>query len=93
MIDDGLIEDSERMVEVAVDLKLWQVAKTGFDDAPLAALKARGIPTCNCPGSTSGVALGECAMMFIMMLARRYNECVRTISSTRRPGGNRWGEN
>lgn len=75
VIDDGLIENSEQLVELAVDLKLWQVAKTGFDDAPLPALKARGIPTCNCPGSTSGVALGECAMMFIIMLARRFNDC------------------
>ena len=75
VIDDGLIENSEQVVETATDLKLWQVAKTGFDDAPLAALKARGIPTCNCPGSTNGAALGECAMMFIMMLARRYNDC------------------
>ena len=75
VIDDGLIENPERMVKVAVDLKLWQVAKTGFDDAPLAALKVRGIPTCNCPGYTSGVALGECAMMFIIMLMRRFNDC------------------
>jgi D-3-phosphoglycerate dehydrogenase len=75
VIDDGLIENSERMVEAAVDLQLWQVAKTGFDDTPLAALKDRGIPACNCPGSTSGVALGECAMMFIMMLTRRFVDC------------------
>ena len=58
-----------------MNLKLWQVAKTGFDFAPLAALKAKGIPTCNFPGATSGISLGECAMMFILMLARRYNEC------------------
>ena len=73
VIDDGLIENTEQMVEAAMDLKLWQVAKTGFDDAPLAALKAKGIPTCNCPGVTSGISLAECAMMFILMLTRHYN--------------------
>ena len=82
VIDDGLIENPEQMVEVAMDLKLWQVAKTGFDDAPLAALKARGIPTCNCPGITSGIALGECAMMFILMLARHYNGCQDNFFNT-----------
>ena len=51
VIDDGLIENTEQMVEAAMDLKLWQVAQTGFDHAPLAALKAKGIPTCNCPGA------------------------------------------
>jgi len=74
VIDDGLIDGSEQVVEIAAGLKLWQVAKTGFDDAPLAALQASGIPTCNCPGYTSGAALGECAMMLILMLARRYND-------------------
>lgn len=75
VIDDELIENTEQMIEAAMNLKLWQVAKTGFDFAPLAALKAKGIPTCNFPGATSGISLGECAMMFILMLARRYNEC------------------
>ena len=75
VIDDGLIENTEQMVEAAMDLKLWQVAQTGFDHAPLAALKAKCIPTSNCPGATSGISLGECAMMFIMMLSRRFNDC------------------
>lgn len=75
VIDDGLIENTEQMVEAALNLRLWQVAKTGFDDAPLAALKAKRIPTCNCPGVTSGTSLAECAMMFMLMLTRHYNGC------------------
>ena len=75
VIDDELIENTEQMVEAAADLKLWQVVKTGFDEVPLTALKAKGIPTCNCPGDTSSKALAECAMMFILMLTRDYNGC------------------
>ena len=37
VIDDGLIENTQQMVDAATDLKLWQVPKTGFDDAPLTA--------------------------------------------------------
>jgi lactate dehydrogenase-like 2-hydroxyacid dehydrogenase len=43
VIDDGLIENSEQVVETATDLKLWQVAKTGFDDVTRQIMNARRI--------------------------------------------------
>src|SRR5262245_59348739 len=52
--------------------RLWQVLGTGVDHFDLEHWRALQIPVANCPGQFSGVALGECAMLFILLLARRY---------------------
>lgn len=53
-------------------IKLWQVLGTGVDHFPLAYWNQLHIPVDNTPGQFSSVALAECAMMFILMLTRRY---------------------
>lgn len=54
-------------------LKLWQVLGTGTDKFDLDYWREKQIPVANTPGQFSSVALAECAMMFILMLARKYN--------------------
>ena len=63
------------MIEAAKDAKLWQVHGTGVDHLDLDAFNRRGLAVANCPGQLSAAALAECAMMFLLMLARCYQKC------------------
>ena len=53
-------------------VRLWQVLGTGVDHFDLDLWRALDIPVANCPGQFSAVALGECAMLLILLLARQY---------------------
>jgi phosphoglycerate dehydrogenase-like enzyme len=53
-------------------VKLWQVLGTGVDHFDLELWRSLAIPVANTPGQYSAVALGECALMFILLLARQY---------------------
>jgi phosphoglycerate dehydrogenase-like enzyme len=57
---------------LAGSLRLWQIHGTGIDQFDLDYWRARKIPVANTPGQFSAVALAECAMMFVLMLARKY---------------------
>ena len=74
VLDHGGSVGTRAMMDVAVDAELWQIIGTGFDHFDLAYVMARGIPVANCPGRFSAAALAEAAMMFALMLARRYRE-------------------
>lgn len=58
--------------KLAGKLRLWQILGTGIDKFDLEYWHARKIPVANTPGQFSSVALGECALMFILMLARMF---------------------
>ncbi|MDE2728896.1 MAG: D-glycerate dehydrogenase, partial [Gemmatimonadota bacterium] len=60
-----------------------QIVGTGFDHFDLAYIKTKGIPTANTPGLFSDVALAETAMMFIIMVSRRYREAVENLRQGR----------
>jgi len=72
VIDHGGSAGTREMVDVATSARLWQILGTGIDHFDLDYWKAKGVPVANCPGDFSAVSLAECAMMFILMLARRY---------------------
>lgn len=72
VIDHGGSAGTREMVDAATSVQLWQILGTGLDHFDLEYWKSKGIPVANCPGTFSAVALAECAMMFILMLARRY---------------------
>ena len=72
VIDHGGSAGTREMVDAATDARLWQILGTGFDHFELDYWKSKGIPVANCPGAFSAVSLAECAMMFILMLTRRY---------------------
>ena len=74
VIDQGGSVSNRAMMDAAVSARLWQLLGTGFDHFDLEYVKSKGIPAANCPGPFSATALAELAMMFILMLARRYRE-------------------
>ncbi len=74
VIDMGGSMGTREMVDAAHDTRLWQVLGTGLDHFDLEYWRSKNMPVANCPGPFSAVALAECAMMFILMLTRRYNE-------------------
>ena len=55
-------------------VRFWQILGTGFDHFDLKYIKSLGIPVGNCPGQFSSVALAQSAMMFILMLAHRFQD-------------------
>lgn len=76
VIDHGGSRGTREMVDAATDTHLWQILGTGIDHFDLEYWRSKKMPVSNCPGPFSAVALAECAMMFILMLTRHYNESV-----------------
>ena len=74
VIEHGSVGMPE-MISAAADAKLWQVHGTGIDHLNISAFNRRGLAVANCPGKLSAAALAECAMMFLLMLARSYQKC------------------
>ncbi len=74
VIDNGGSVGTHPMYDAARDARLWQILGTGLDHVDIAYMKTRAFAIANCPGQFSSVGLAECAMMFILMLARRYRE-------------------
>jgi D-3-phosphoglycerate dehydrogenase len=72
VIDHGGSAGTREMLDAAGAAKLWQVLGTGLDHFDLDYWRSKGMPVANCPGPFSATALAECAMMFILMLARKY---------------------
>jgi phosphoglycerate dehydrogenase-like enzyme len=72
VIDHGGAAGTREMLEAARSARLWQILGTGLDHFDLEHWRSKGMPVANCPGPFSAVALAECAMMFILMLARKY---------------------
>lgn len=75
VIDHGGSAGTREMADIASGIvKLWQILGTGLDKFDMKYWREKQIPVANCPGPFSAVALAECAMMFMLMLARQYNE-------------------
>ena len=73
VIDHGGSAGTREMADAAAGkVRLWQILGTGFDHFDLEYWRSKKLPVANCPGIFSAVALAECAMMFILMLARQY---------------------
>lgn len=75
VIDSGGSMGTREMADLSPTVKLWQILGTGYDRFDIAYWQEKGIPVSNCPGQFSGVGLAECAMMLILMLGRRWNQC------------------
>jgi len=72
VIDMGGAVGTREMVDAATSTKLWQILGTGTDHFDLEYWRSKNMPVANCPGPFSAVALADCAMMMILMLARQY---------------------
>ncbi len=77
------------MLEAAPNAKLWQMLSVGYDRVDLSTARRLNIPVAHCPGSTSAIGLGESAMMFILMLSKRYAEAHQKLKEgvLYEPGG------
>jgi len=83
VIDHGGSHRSTDLADAAVGkIKLWQILGTGVDHFPLDYWSAKGIAVANTPGPFSAVSLAECAMMFILMLTRRYTEARANLAKS-----------
>lgn len=65
---------TREMIDAATDAKLWQILGRGTDHTDVDYIKSKGIIACNVSGLSTAVPLAECAMMHILMLARRFHE-------------------
>lgn len=83
VIDHGGSAGTREMLDVAGSAKLWQVLGTGLDHFDLDYWRAKGMPVANCPGPFSATALAECAMLFILMLARKYPVAQANLQQSR----------
>ena len=73
VIDHGGSAGTREMADAATGTaRLWQILGTGFDHFDLGYWQSKNLPVANCPGIFSAVALAECALMFMLMLARQY---------------------
>jgi phosphoglycerate dehydrogenase-like enzyme len=81
VIDFGGSMGTREMADSAGSARLWQLLGTGYDHFDLDYWRNKKIPVSNCPGEFTGPPLAECAMMFILMLAKRWHE---TQSSLKR---------
>lgn len=74
VLDVGGSVGTKEMYDAARDARLWHILGTGLDHVDLAYMKTKGFAIANCPGQFSAVGLAECAMMYILMLSRRFHE-------------------
>lgn len=72
VIDMGGSIGTREMVDAAKRVRLWQILGTGLDHFDMDYWRSKKVPVANCPGPFSAVALAECAMMFILMLTRKF---------------------
>lgn len=68
----GNITAAEAAAAGAAGVKFFQAQTNGLDDVKVDEILAAGMTMAHCPGPLSSVALGQSAMMFILMLAHRY---------------------
>jgi phosphoglycerate dehydrogenase-like enzyme len=74
VIDFGGSMGTREMADVASSVRLWQIHGTGIDHFDLEYWRQKDIPVANCPGEYTGIPLAESALMFMIMLARRWYE-------------------
>ena len=65
---------SREIIDAAADAKFWQIIGTGLDACEVQYILDKGSRLGNTPGFTSALALSECAMMYILMLTRKYHQ-------------------
>jgi phosphoglycerate dehydrogenase-like enzyme len=80
VIDFGGKLGTHEMADAAAGrVRLWQILGTGFDHFDISYWKKKRIPVANCPGFLSAPPLGDCALMFLLMLARRWHETQQNV--------------
>jgi phosphoglycerate dehydrogenase-like enzyme len=81
VIDYTMSASPELAAGAAGHVRLWQLGSVGYDHLDLRSLARNGIPTANCPGSTSARGLAEQALMLAMMVLRRYPDLAAIVEA------------
>lgn len=81
LLDLGGRAGTREMFLAAPKLMLWQMIGVGYDAVDLSIADGTGVAIANCPGSTSAQGLAESAMMFMLMIAKRYRQAQRCLES------------
>ena len=82
VIEHGYGRGTRAMADVAAgSARLWQIVSVGFEKFDLDYFRQKKIPVANTPGLSSAVALGELALMLMLMLARRWHEDQENLGS------------
>jgi len=79
VLDHGGSMGTRAMADVVGPLKLWQILGTGFEHFDLDYWRKKGIPVANCSGEFSAVPLAECALMFMLLLSRHWQQTQRNL--------------
>jgi phosphoglycerate dehydrogenase-like enzyme len=80
ILDFGGANGTREMADLAAgSVKLWQIIAVGYDKFDLEYWRKKKIPVSNCPGQLSAVALAECAMMLMIMLARHWTDAQASL--------------
>lgn len=81
VIDHGGAAGTRRMADAAKAVRLWQILGTGTDHFDLDYWRSKGIPVANCPGTFTAAGLADLAVMFVLMLVRRFKEAQLRFAS------------
>lgn len=81
VVDHGGAAGTRDMVSAAPRVRLWQILGTGTDHFDVEYWRSHGIPVANCPGNFTAPGLADLAVMFMLMLARRFREAERRFKS------------
>lgn len=81
LLDHGGRGATREMIESGPKLKLWQMITVGYDAVDLGIVDGREISVCHCPGTTTSPGLGEMAMMFMLMLVKRYRSAQAGVAA------------
>jgi phosphoglycerate dehydrogenase-like enzyme len=73
-VDQGGSQGVREMADCCGSVKLWQVLGTGIDKLDIEYWRQQKIRVANTPGQFSAVPLAEVAVMYMIMLAHRWNE-------------------
>jgi lactate dehydrogenase-like 2-hydroxyacid dehydrogenase len=76
----GDMLDAKTIAALPASMKVIGTFSVGYDHIDIAAAKARGLKVCNTPDVLS-VATAECAILLIMVAARRAGEGERLVRS------------
>jgi len=79
VVDQGGSQSIREMADCCGSVKLWQVLGTGIDKLDIEHWRRKKIPVANTPGQFSAVPLAEVALMYMIMLAHRWNDSQRNL--------------
>ena len=81
VVDHGGAAGTRAMADAARAVQLWQILGTGTDHFDVDYWRSKGIPVANCPGAFTAAGLADLAVMFMLMLARRFKEAQLRFAS------------